>query len=144
MEEATSGLDESPGEGRTPPLAALGAFIDTHGVDGEDLGWASGTWTPEGLACTPAGVVPGGVHALLLDAIMNVAVDAALPRGDRSIATGAIRVEILSPARGGGRYEIRGEVVRLARREAHTEGSVVGPEGLVCRATATYLVQRGG
>ena len=55
------------------------ASFDDYGVDGEDLGWVTGSFTPTRQACNPHGIVQAGVHGLLLDAAMNFAINAALP-----------------------------------------------------------------
>src|ERR1035438_2631975 len=39
-----------------------------YGVDGEDLGWVTGSLVPTPVAGNPHGVVQAGVHGLLLDA----------------------------------------------------------------------------
>jgi len=51
-----------------PIIGAVGGAFAAYGVDGEDLGWVGGTFTPEALAANPHGIVQAGVHSLLLDA----------------------------------------------------------------------------
>ena len=96
-----------------------------YGVDGEDLGWVDGDVRPRRrLACNPHGIVQAGVHALLLDACMNFAINAALRGRDRTRATLELKTETMRPARRGEPYRLRGEVVRLARQVAYGEASV--------------------
>ena len=136
-------MDRWLGDGGMPLLPALGASLDAYGVDGKDLGWVEGSFTPEALACNPVGVVQAGVHAVLLDAAMNFAINAALPHGDRSRATLELHTETLRPAIAGERYAVRGEVTRLARQVAFAEGSVRDADGqVVSRATGTFVLAR--
>jgi len=68
-------MDRWLGDGGMPIIAAVGGAFVAYGVDGEDLGWVAGTFTPEDLACNPHGVTQAGVHSLLLDACMNFAIN---------------------------------------------------------------------
>jgi len=108
-------MDRWLGDGGMSLIATVGASFDDYGVDGEDLGWVSGTFTPAGPACNPHGVVQAGVHGLLLDAAMNFAINAALPGKARTRATLEMKIETMRPALLGETYALRGEVVRLAR-----------------------------
>jgi len=102
-----------------------------------------GAFVPEELACNPHGVVQAGVHSVLLDACMNFAINAALSGRDRTRATLEMKTETMRPATRGGRYRLRGEVVRLARQVAYAEGTVRDAGGeLVSRATGTFLLHR--
>jgi uncharacterized protein (TIGR00369 family) len=124
-------------------IGALGGSFETYGIDGEDLGWVSGSFDPSELACNPHGSVQAGVHAVLLDAAMNFAINSALRGRDRTQATIEFTVELMRPASSGERYSLRGDVVRLARQIAHAEASIVNDSGaLVSRATGTFLVHR--
>jgi len=132
------------GDGGMPLLGAVGASFDRFGVDGEDLGWVEGSFVPVELACNTRGVVQAGVHALLLDACMNFAINAALASGDRTRGTLELKVETMRPATMGAHYRLRGEVVRLARQVAYAEGSVRdGQDRLTSRTTGTFLLHRG-
>ncbi len=136
-------VDRWTGDGDVAIITALGGSFTAYGVDGEDLGWADGVLVPTELACNPHGAVQAGVHAVLLDASMNVAVNAALGGRDRTEATIEMTTEFLAPARLGGAYTMRGEVVRLTRRIAFAEGTVAGSDGeVISRATGTFLVHR--
>jgi uncharacterized protein (TIGR00369 family) len=136
-------MDRWLGDGGMPLIAALGASLDAYGVDGEDLGWVEGRFSPEPLACNPHGVVQAGVHSVLFDAAMNFAVNAALPPGERTRGTLELKTETMRPARGGVRYSLRGEVTRLARQVAFAEAVLRDAEGrLVSRATGTFLLER--
>ncbi len=136
-------MDRWLGDGGMPVIAAVGGSLDAYGVEGEELGWVEGSFTPSELACNPHGVVQAGVHAVLLDACMNFAVNAALSGRDRTQATLELKTETMRPARRGERYLLRGEVVRLARQIAFAEGTVRDASGeLVSRATGTFLLHR--
>jgi uncharacterized protein (TIGR00369 family) len=124
-------------------IGAVGGSFDAYGIDGEDLGWVSGTFTPLDLACNPHGSVQAGVHSVLLDAAMNFAINAALGGKDRTNATIEMTTELMRPALRGESYTVRGDVVRLTRQIAYAEATVSNVEGkLVSRATGTFLVHR--
>ena len=136
-------MDRWLGDGGMPLIATVGASFDDYGVDGEDLGWVTGTFTPLGPACNPHGTVQAGVHGLLLDALMNFAINAALAGRDRTKATLEMKVETMRPARLGEPYLLRGEVVRMARRVAYGEATVRDDRGeLVSRSTGTFMLHR--
>jgi uncharacterized protein (TIGR00369 family) len=136
-------MDRWLGDGGMALLAEVGASFEHYGVDGEDLGWAEGIFIPRELASNPHGSVQAGVHALVLDAAMNFAINAALRGRDRTEATIEMTTELLRPALVGERYILRGEVVRLTRQIAYAEATVVnGDSKLVSRATGTFLVRR--
>jgi acyl-coenzyme A thioesterase PaaI-like protein len=136
-------MDRWLGDGGMPLIGQVGASLERYGVDGEDLGWVEGSFAPTELACNTGGIVQAGVHSLLLDACINFAINAALPRGDRSRATLELKTETMRPAAPGTTYRIRGEVVRMARQVAYGEATLRGPEGeLFSRATGTFLLQR--
>ena len=136
-------MDRWLGDGGMPLLGKVGGSLDGYGVDGEDLGWVEGVFEPQPLACNPAGTVQAGVHALLLDACMNFAINAALAGPDRTRGTLELKVETMRPAVPGRRYRLRGEVVRMARQVAYAEGTMRdGEHRLVSRATGTFLLHR--
>ncbi len=138
-------MDRWLGDGGMELIGTVGATFDDYGVDGEDLGWASGRFVPTAAACNPHGIVQAGVHGLLLDAAMNFAINAALPGRDRTKATLEMKVETMRPALLEATYLLRGEVVRMARQVAYAEGVVRDGEGrLVSRATGTFLLHRDG
>lgn len=142
---AAKDMDRWLGDGGMAIIAAVGGSFEEYGVDGEDLGWANGSFTPLELACNPHGSVQAGVHSLLLDAAMNFAINSALVGRDRSEATIEMTTELLRPALLAKRYLLRGEVVRLTRQIAYAEASITSDEGkLISRATGTFLVHRGG
>ncbi|MGA2431922.1 MAG: PaaI family thioesterase [Acidimicrobiales bacterium] len=131
------------GDGGMAIIGAVGGSFDDYGVDGEDLGWVSGTFTPLDLACNPHGSVQAGVHSVLLDAAMNFAINAALRGKDRTNATIEMTTELMRPALRGEHYTLRGDVVRLTRQIAYAEATMNNDEGkLVSRATGTFLVHR--
>jgi uncharacterized protein (TIGR00369 family) len=136
-------MDRWLGDGGMPLLGQVGARLERYGVDGEDLGWVEGTFRPTELACNTGGIVQAGVHSLLLDACINFAINAALPRGARARATLELKTETMRPVVPGTTYRLRGEVVRMARQVAYGEASVRGADGELCsRATGTFLLQR--
>ena len=97
------------------------------------------------LACNTGGIVQAGVHSLLLDACINFAINAALPRGDRSRATLELKTETMRPAAPWDHLPDPGEVVRMARQVAYGEATLRGPDGeLFSRATGTFLLHRRG
>jgi uncharacterized protein (TIGR00369 family) len=143
MNEISKNMDRWLGDGGMAIIGAVGAAFDAYGVDGEDLGWVQGTFTPTDMACNPHGTAQAGVHALLLDASMNFAMNAALTGRDRTQATIEMTTELLRPALLGERYRLRGDVVRLTRLIGYGEATVTSDEGkLVSRSTGTFLIQR--
>jgi uncharacterized protein (TIGR00369 family) len=136
-------MDQWLGDGGMELIGTVGASFDDYGVDGEDLGWVSGTFVPDRKACNPHGVVQAGVHGLLLDAAMNFAINAALADRDRTRATLEMKVETMRPALAGEPYRLRGEVVRMARQVAYAEATVTdGKDQMVSRSTGTFLLHR--
>jgi uncharacterized protein (TIGR00369 family) len=130
-------MDRWLGDGGMPIITSLGAAFDQYGD-----GWAELAWAPEAIACNPAGIVQAGVHSVLLDAAMNFAMLAALESGERG-ATLEMKVSTMRPAQAGDALRVRGEVVRLARQIAYTEGWVRDPSGdTVAHATGTFIVRR--
>lgn len=124
-------------------VGALGGLLERYGVDGEDLGWVEGTFTPTDLSCNPHGAVQAGVHTVLLDAAMNFAINAALAPGDVAQATVSISTELLRGATKESTYLVRGEVVRLTRQIAHAEAQITNEVGeIVSRSTGTFLLRR--
>ena len=136
-------MDRWLGDGGMEVIGLVGAAFEDYGVDGEDLGWVSGSWTPTDLACNPHGTVQAGIHSLVLDALMNFAINAALAGRDRTRGTLEMKTETMRPAAKGATYALRGEVVRMARQIAYAEGSVRDAEDrLVSRATGTFMLHR--
>lgn len=136
-------MDRWLGDGGMPLLASLGASLESYGVDGEDLGWVEGVFAPAPLGCNPHGSVQAGIHAVLFDACMNFAVNAALPHGDRTRGTLELKTETMRAALAGEHYRVRGEITRLAWQVAFAEAALRDAGGrLVSRATGTFLLQR--
>lgn len=136
-------MDRWLGDGGMAVLSALGASLTSYGVDGEDLGWVEGGFDPTALAANPHGAVQAGVHAVLLDAAMNFAINAALTGGDRTAATVELSTQLVRAAKVGEHYRLRGEVVRLARDVAHAEATISRDDGdVVSRASGTFLLRR--
>ena len=98
---AQKNMDRWLGDGGMAIIPVVGAAFTAYGVDGEDLGWAEGTWTPTAMACNPHGTAQAGVHAILLDASMNFAINAALPGKARTRATLEMKIETMRPALAG-------------------------------------------
>jgi uncharacterized protein (TIGR00369 family) len=132
------------GDGGMPIISAIGASIDSFGIDGDEaLGWSAGHWTPTPLACNPHGVVQAGVHSVVLDAVMNFAVNTGLDGKDRSRATLEMKAETMRVAQAGDKLVVRGDVIRLAKQVAYAEGAVRDERGrLVSRSTGTFLLHR--
>jgi uncharacterized protein (TIGR00369 family) len=136
-------MDRWLGDGGMEVIGLVGASFTEYGVDGEDLGWVHATWTPTALACNPHRVVQAGIHALVLDASMNFAINAALPGRDRTRGTLEMKTETMRPARLGDHLAVRGEVVRMARQVAYGEAATRDADGrLVSRSTGTFLLHR--
>ena len=136
-------MDRWLGDGGMPVIALVGGAFTGYGVDGEDLGWVSGTFTPTDLACNPHGVTQAGIHSLLLDAAMNFAINAALPGRARTRGTLEMKTECMRPAMKGDTFALRGEVVRMAKQVAYAEATVRGAaDVLISRCTGTFLLHR--
>jgi uncharacterized protein (TIGR00369 family) len=143
VDAARKDMDRWLGNGGMTIIGEVGGAFDEYGVDGEDLGWVNGAFVPSELACNPHGAVQAGVHALLLDAAMNFAINAALSGRDRTQGTIEMSTELLRPALLGEHYTLRGDVVRLTRQIGFGEASLTNAEGkLVSRSTGTFLLQR--
>jgi uncharacterized protein (TIGR00369 family) len=136
-------MDRWLGDGGMAIISAIGANFERYGVDGEDLGWVGGSFTPTQLACNPHGAVQAGVHSVILDAAMNFCINAALIGRDRTEATIEMTTELMRPALLDVHYVVRGDVVRLARQIAYAEATISSDEGkLISRSTGTFLVHR--
>jgi uncharacterized protein (TIGR00369 family) len=136
-------MDRWLGDGGMPIIDVVGGSFTAYGVDGEDLGWVEGTFTPTDLACNPHGVTQAGIHSLLLDACMNFAINAALTGTARTRGTLEMKTECMRPALKGSTYALRGEVVRMAKQVAYGEATMRDAQGaLVSRATGTFLLHR--
>ena len=133
-------MDRWLGDGGMPIIEAIGAAFDGYGE-----GWAAATWVPTQLACNPHGYVQAGVHAVLLDAAMNFAINASLEGRDRTRSTLEMKTDTMRPANLGGSFVVRGEVTRLAKQVAYAEATVKDAEGaLISRSTGTFLLHRDG
>ncbi len=136
-------MDRWLGDGGMELIGLVGGSFDDYGVDGEDLGWVVGSFTPRQSACNPHGIVQAGVHGLLLDAAMNFAINSALAGRDRTKATLEMKIETMRPALLGEAYRLRGEVVRMARQVAYGEATVRDVQDrLVSRSTGTFMLHR--
>src|SRR5271156_6584772 len=143
MSRTGKDMDRWLGDGGMPIIDLVGGAFTVYGVDGEDLGWVAGTFTPTDLACNPHGITQAGVHSLLLDACMNFAINAALGGRDRTRGTLELKTETMRPARAAETYTLRGDVVRMARQVAYGEATVRDvADQLVSRATGTFLLHR--
>lgn len=137
-------MDRWLGDGGMEVIGLVGGSFEEYGVDGEDLGWVTGSWTPTQLACNPHGTAQAGIHSLILDAAMNFAINSALPGKDRTRGTLEMKTETMRPASKGETYALRGEVVRMAKQVAYAEAQVRDGSGrIVSRATGTFMLHRG-
>lgn len=134
---ATRDMDKALGDGGMPLLAELGVSFDAYGA-----GWAEAAWVPTTLACNPAGIVQGGVYAVVHDAAMNFATNSALSRGDRC-ATLDVQYQTIRAAAAGDALRVRGAVTRAAKQVAYLESEIRTADGdLVTKATATFVLRR--
>jgi len=141
MSRTGKDMDRWLGDGGMPIIDLVGGVFTAYGVDGEDLGWVGGTFTPTDLACNPHGITQAGIHSLVLDACMNFAINAALPGRARTRGTLEMKTECMRPARLGDLFALRGEVVRMAKQVAYGEASLRDADGaLVAQATVTYAL----
>ncbi len=141
--KARKNMDRWLGDGGMEIIGLVGASFLEYGVDGEDLGWVRASWMPTQLACNPHGTAQAGVHSLVLDAAMNFAINAALRGRHRTRGTLEMKTETMRPAAMGAPFEVRGEVVRMARQVAYAEATVHNADAvLVSRATGTFLLYR--
>ena len=135
---AMKDMDRWLGDGGMPIIAAVGASFDGYGD-----GWATATWVPTELACNPHGYVQAGVHATLLDAAMNFAINASLSGRDRTRSTLEMKTDTMRAANLGATFVVRGEVTRLAKQVAFAEATCRDADGnLVSRSTGTFLLHR--
>jgi uncharacterized protein (TIGR00369 family) len=141
-------MDRWLGDGGMPIIAELGASITEYGVmdpSYRDHGWSSGSWVPLALAANPHGIVQAGVHAVLHDAMMNFAINAACSGKDRTRATLEMKTETMKTALVGESFVLRGDVIRMAKQVAYAEARITDQAGeLVSRSTGTFLLHREG
>ena len=124
-------------------VVALGGLFTRCGVDGEDLGWVDGTFTPAALAGDPDGIVPGGVLAVVLGTAMTVAVDVVAMADGASATVAALTMAVTRSPRCAEALTLRGEVAALQRTGGSAEASLTDGDGvLVARATATLSRRR--
>ena len=143
MSRTGKDMDRWLGDGGMPIIEVVGASFTSYGVDGQDLGWVNGSFSPADLACNPHGITQAGIHSLLLDACMNFAINAALEGSARTRGTLEMKTECMRPALKGNVFALRGEVVRMAKQIAYGEATMRDHEGtLVSRATGTFLLHR--
>jgi uncharacterized protein (TIGR00369 family) len=130
-------MDRSLGDGGMPLLGQLGVAFERYGE-----GWVEATWVPTADACNPAGPVHGGVYAVVHDAAMNFATNAALERGDRA-ATISITYATMRPAAQGDVLGVRGEVTRITKQVAYLETTITNADGdVVSKATGSFILRR--
>jgi len=142
-------MDRWLGDGGMALVGALGCSFERYGSDAAgsvgavEPGWCEGSWAVAELACNPHGIVQAGVHAVVLDAAMNFAINAGLDGRDRTRATLEMKAECIGAARRGQALRFRGAVTRTARQVAFAEARVEAANGvLVSRATGTFLLVR--
>lgn len=141
-------MDRWLGDGGMGIIAAIGGSIDAYGIiDGSDQrdakGWCTGRWEPLALAANPHGIVQAGVHGIILDALMNFAINTACEGRDRTKATLEMKGDYLRTAKVGDVLTLRGDVVRITKQVAFAQASVLDAGGdIVSKATGTFLLHR--
>ncbi len=130
-------MDKWLGDGGMPLLSELGAAIT-----GYEEGRAEAEWVPTALCCNPQGFVQAGTFTVVLDAVMNFAILAALEPGETT-ATLEIKTSNLRPATEGKRLIVEGRVERYGSSVAFTSGVVRDEaERTVAQATGTFFLRR--
>ena len=128
-----------------PTWNSVGGSFDSYGCGEDGRGWVTAAWAPTPMACNPHGIVQAGVHSVLLDALMNFAINSSLDGKDRTRATLEMKTETMRVANAGDDLVLHGEVVRGAKQVAYAEATVRDADGrLVSRATGTFLLHREG
>ena len=128
--------DELP----APPLTFLTGLRLVEVTDGT----ATCTLPASGWLCNPAGMIQGGVLAMLVDAALGMAVQTTVPAGT-AIASLDLKVNLLRPAPPDGRALVaRASVVHRGRTLAVAHGEVTDAEGRpVALSTATVTILAG-
>ncbi len=144
MSRTGKDMDRWLGDGGMPIIELVGGAFTGYGVDGEDLGWVAGTFSPTDLACNPHGVVQAGIHSLLLDAAMNFAINAALPGKARTRGTLEMKTETHAPgAQGRARTCSAARWCAWPSRWPTARPPMRDADGvLISRATGTFLLHR--
>ena len=138
-------MDRWLGDGGMGIIGGIGGSIDAYGIvdSTRDQGWCTGRWEPTTLAANPHGIVQAGVHGIILDALMNFAINTACDGRDRTKATLEMKGEYLRTAKVGDTLTLRGDVVRITKQVAFAEARVFDAAGqLVSKATGTFLLHR--
>lgn len=101
-------------------------------------------WTPTEACANPVGQVHGGFLGVIVDDVCGMAF-ASLLTEFRTFPTQSMHLEFHRPILVGETVECRGTVVRVGRRFAVVDTTVVGPEGkLRARGTATFVADLEG
>jgi uncharacterized protein (TIGR00369 family) len=83
--------------------------------------------------------VHGGVYFTMLDTVMGRAIISRLPSG-RGCATIDAHINYFRPAQSG-RIRAVGECIRMTRRTAYAEGTLLDEEGnMLARASGTFFL----
>ena len=83
--------------------------------------------------------VHGGVYFTMLDTVMGRAIISRLPSG-RGCATIDAHINYFRPAQNG-RIRAVGECIRMTRRTAYAEGTLLDEEGnMLARASGTFFL----
>lgn len=133
-------LDRWLGDGGMPLLGHLGVDITSYGD-----GWAEAGWVPTADAGNPGGTVQAGVQAVVLDAVMSFAGNAALESGER-LVTLEMKLSTMKAAPVGTAIAVRGEILRRGRRIFYLQGWLRDPASgdALTHATGTFsLVTKG-
>ena len=137
-------MDRWLGDGGMPIIDLVGGVFTAYGVDGEDLGWVGGTFTPDRPRLQPPRDHPGR-HPLPGARCVHELRHQRRPAG-RSPHPGHARDEdrVHAPGHEGRRLpRSAGDVARLAKQVAYGEATVRDADGvLISRATGTFLLHR--
>ena len=135
--------------GGTPAAVTSSPLARDLGAELLALDTAAGTallaFTPPPACLQGAGVLQGGVVAMLLDFAMAFAAHAALADRERAFATACLSVSFLRPAPPG-RYLARGHVLRAGRTLLFAEAALTAEAAAdpVATASAVMPIADGG
>lgn len=138
-------MDKWLGTGGMELIGKLGASFETYGVNENNLGWVRGSWVPTELCLNPHKIAQAGVQAVLLDALMNFAVNTSLEGKDHTKATLEMKLELLRPATKGITYNLYGCISHITRQIAFGYAEISDDNAnVISKSTGTFLLKRYG